>query len=184
MKPNGSSEPLRETLPNLRSDWPVVLVGMPFMDARRPSIQLGLLKALATKMDFIREPPRQSRFRDQIGLDYYQLLSEHRGNLLGEWLFSLDAFPSDSPDPDSKMLDELGDDLSYLPGSHEGLRKTNSYTLLTCSSISGRARRFLSMARSHCRRFHFDLPAKYSVLCACQTIERATSSDLHSIWRC
>ena len=41
-----------EGLPARRSAWPVVLVSMPFMDASRPSIQLGLLKALADAHGF------------------------------------------------------------------------------------------------------------------------------------
>ena len=36
-----------------RSAWPVVLVSMPFMDPYRPSIQLGLLKAIMHDADFL-----------------------------------------------------------------------------------------------------------------------------------
>ena len=123
MQPNDEANRMRDNIHRKHSDLPIVLVGMPFMDARRPSIQLGLLKALATRFGFHPWSLHANLdFAMQIGLDYYQLLSEHRGNLLGEWLFSLDAFPSDSPDPDSKMLDELGEDFSYLPGSHEDNR--------------------------------------------------------------
>jgi ribosomal peptide maturation radical SAM protein 1 len=96
---------------------------MPFMDACQPSIQLGLLKALATKHGFpARTLHANLDFAAQVGLDYYQLLSQHRGHMLGEWLFSLEAFPGDSPDPDSHMVDDLANKLSYLAESPEVLR--------------------------------------------------------------
>jgi ribosomal peptide maturation radical SAM protein 1 len=101
-----------------------MLVCMPFIDARRPSIQLGLLKALAVRHGI---PARTFHanvvLAEQIGLDYYQRLSEHRGHQLGEWLFSLEAFPDNPPDPDAHMLDELADQLSYLAGSPGELKQ-------------------------------------------------------------
>src|SRR5215831_16733947 len=102
----------------------VVLVCMPFMDAYRPSIQVGLLKALAAAHGFpVRSLHANLDFAAQIGLDYYQRLAQHRGHMVGEWLFSLEAFQDDAPDPDSHMLDELAHDLSYLAQPHEDLRK-------------------------------------------------------------
>ena len=90
------------------SDWPVVLVSMPFMDAYRPSIQLGLLKSLAVARGFpVRTLHAYLSFAAAIGVDYYQMLAEHRGPLIGEWLFSLDAFREKAPDPDSEMPVEL-----------------------------------------------------------------------------
>jgi ribosomal peptide maturation radical SAM protein 1 len=94
---------------------PVVLVSMPFMDVHRPSIQLGLLKSMAVAHGF----PLQTlhaylNFAAQIGLENYELLAQHRGSMVGEWLFSLDAFREKSPDPGSQMVAELADDLSYL----------------------------------------------------------------------
>jgi ribosomal peptide maturation radical SAM protein 1 len=120
---NKSSEPTRGVLRNLRSSWPVVLVSMPFMDAYQPSIQLGLLKALAAKHGFpARALHANLDFAAQIGMDYYQLLSQHRGTMLGEWLFSLEAFPDNAPDPDSQMLDHLAHKLAYLAESPKELR--------------------------------------------------------------
>src|SRR5215469_12652910 len=88
--------------------WPVVLVSMPFMDAYRPSIQLGLLKSLTVAHGFpVRTLHAYLNFAAAIGMDYYQLLAEHRGPMVGEWLFSLDAFRDAAPDPDSDMLTEL-----------------------------------------------------------------------------
>lgn len=97
---------------------------MPFKDAYRPSIQAGLLKALAAAHGFpVRSLHANLDFAAQIGLDYYQRLSQHRGHMVGEWLFSREAFQNGGPDPDSHMLDELTHDLSYLVEPHEDLRR-------------------------------------------------------------
>ena len=103
---------------------PVVLVSMPFMDAYRPSIQLGLLKSVAVTHGFpARTLHANLSFAKKIGVDYYQLLSQHRGHMIGDWLFSLDAFKDTAPDRDSHMVEELADDLSYLDVSSEKLRE-------------------------------------------------------------
>ncbi len=107
-----------------RSAWPVILVSMPFMDAHRPSIQLGLLKSLATAHGFpARTLHANLSFAARIGVDYYQLLAQHRGCMVGDWLFSLAAFGGAAPDPDADMVDELAGDLSYLDISPGELRK-------------------------------------------------------------
>lgn len=94
------------------------------MDGCRPSIQLGLLKALATTHGFpARTLHANLDFAAQIGLDYYQLLAQHRGHMLGDWLFSREAFAGDAPDPEARMLDELTRDLSYLGQPHEDARQ-------------------------------------------------------------
>ncbi|MFJ1767534.1 RiPP maturation radical SAM C-methyltransferase [Amycolatopsis sp. NPDC088138] len=99
---------------------PVVLVSMPFLEADRPSIQLGLLKAIAEQHGF---PARTLHlnldFAVRIGLDYYQSLAEHRGRQIGDWLFSVEAFGEAAPDPDGKLLEEIGAGLSYLDGPAE-----------------------------------------------------------------
>jgi len=102
----------------------VVLVSMPFMDPYRPSIQLGLLKALTAQCGFpVRTCHAYLDFAGQIGVDYYKQLCDHRGTLIGDWLFSLEAFGDAAPDRDAHMLDELADDLSYLGTSHEEARE-------------------------------------------------------------
>jgi len=103
---------------------PVVLVSMPFMDVRRPSIQLGLLKSVAVAHGFAaRTLHANLSFAKKIGVDYYQLLGQHRGRMVGDWLFSLDAFQDAAPDQDSRMAEELADDLAYLDASPEKLRE-------------------------------------------------------------
>jgi ribosomal peptide maturation radical SAM protein 1 len=96
---------------------------MPFMDPYRPSIQLGLLKALAAQCGFpVRTCHAYLDFAAAIGVDYYKLLCDHRGTLIGDWLFSLAAFGAEAPDHDAHMLDDLADVLSYLGASHEDAR--------------------------------------------------------------
>src|ERR1017187_2910399 len=87
---------------------PVVLVSMPFMDAYRPSIQLGLLKSVAATHGFpARTFHANLSFANKIGVDYYQLLSQHRGRMVGDWLFSLDAFKDAAPDRSEEHTSEL-----------------------------------------------------------------------------
>ncbi|MFY1671016.1 RiPP maturation radical SAM C-methyltransferase [Plantactinospora sp. WMMB334] len=98
--------------------WPVILVSMPFMGVYRPSIQLGLLKALAEEYGFpVRTLHANLDFAARLGVDYYGALSEHRGRLVGEWLFSAAAFGDDAPDREGKLLDEFAAELSYLGDS-------------------------------------------------------------------
>jgi ribosomal peptide maturation radical SAM protein 1 len=97
---------------------------MPFMDAYRPSIQLGLLKSLAVARGFpVRTLHAYLNFAAAIGVDCYQLLAQHRGPMVGEWLFSLDAFREAAPDPHSEMPDRLAEGLSILSPPAE-LQKT------------------------------------------------------------
>src|ERR1700693_2300544 len=103
---------------------PVILVSMPFMDAHRPSIQLGLLKSLAVAHGFpARTLHANLSFAKKIGVDYYQLLSQHRGRMVGDWLFSLDAFKDAAPDQGSQLVEDLADDLAYLDVSPEKLQE-------------------------------------------------------------
>lgn len=114
--PEGTARPLPDSAPAAkRADWPVVLVSMPFMDVDRPSIQIGLLKAIAHAQDFpVRTLHANLDFAARIGADDYRALSEHRGTMVGEWLFSLEAFRDAAPDPDARLLDEFADRLGHL----------------------------------------------------------------------
>ncbi len=92
-----------------------VIVSMPFMEVDRPSIQLGLLKAIGEAHGLpVRTLHANLDFAARIGIDYYQLLAEHRGRLVGDWLFSVEAFGDAAPDPDGELLDEFAAELSYL----------------------------------------------------------------------
>jgi ribosomal peptide maturation radical SAM protein 1 len=97
---------------------------MPLMDAYRPSIQLGLLKSVAAAHGFpARTLHANLSFAKKIGVDYYQLLAEHRGPMVGDWLFSLDAFKDEAPDQGSRLVEDLADDLGYLGVSPEKLQE-------------------------------------------------------------
>jgi ribosomal peptide maturation radical SAM protein 1 len=107
-----------------RSALRVVLVSMPFMDPYRPSIQLGLLKSLTERYGFpVRTLHANLDFAMRIGLDYYELLFQYRGPMVGEWLFSLEAFLDVAPDPDAYMISALSDELSHLGSSPEEIRE-------------------------------------------------------------
>lgn len=103
--------------------WPVALVSMPFMEICRPSIQLGLLKAVADEYGFpVRTLHANLDLAARIGADYYGALAQHRGRMVGEWLFSVAAFGEAAPDQEGKLIDEFADELAYLTDSPEQLR--------------------------------------------------------------
>ena len=57
-----------------------VLVSMPFMGLDRPSIQLGLLKAIGEEHGFaVRTLHANLDFAARIGADYYRTLADTRG---------------------------------------------------------------------------------------------------------
>ena len=64
---------LSRLTPRQSSGLPTVLVSMPFMDAGRPSIQLGLLTAIARAQGFPVESLHANLdFAARIGIDYYK----------------------------------------------------------------------------------------------------------------
>jgi ribosomal peptide maturation radical SAM protein 1 len=95
---------------------------MPFMDADRPSIQLGLLTSIANMHGFpTRAVHANLEFAAQLGVDDYRKLAEHRGCMIGDWLFSVEAFGDAAPDPDGTFLDEFADALKYLGPSQSAV---------------------------------------------------------------
>ena len=91
---------------------PVVLVSMPFADADRPSLQLGLLKAAVGAAGFpVRTVHAYLDFAALVGASAYRLLAAHRGRQFGDWLFSVAAFGPAAPDPYAKMVDDFAVDL-------------------------------------------------------------------------
>jgi ribosomal peptide maturation radical SAM protein 1 len=100
-----------------------ILVSMPFMDADRPSIQLGLLTSIANRHGFpTRAVHANLEFAAQLGVDDYRKLADHRGCLIGDWLFSVEAFGDAAPDPDGALLDEFAGALKYLGPSPSVVR--------------------------------------------------------------
>ncbi|MFV2104305.1 RiPP maturation radical SAM C-methyltransferase [Micromonospora sp. LOL_024] len=103
--------------PQERRALPVVLVTMPFMDVDRPSIQLGLLAAVLREQGFpARTLHANLDFAARIGTGRFGALGSRRSNMVADWLFSVEAFGDAAPDPKSQLVDELGEDLSYLGG--------------------------------------------------------------------
>jgi ribosomal peptide maturation radical SAM protein 1 len=91
-----------------RAACPVVLVSMPFMDAHRPSIQLGLLGAIVRRAGFaVRTLHANLDFAARIGLEAYATIGEGQRQLLGEWLFAVEAFGKAAPDPEAVQLAEI-----------------------------------------------------------------------------
>ncbi|WP_285558445.1 RiPP maturation radical SAM C-methyltransferase [Actinoplanes regularis] len=106
-----------------RAAWPVVLVSMPFMTADRPSIQLGLLKAVANGHGYtVSTLHANLDFAHRIGTETYDSLCEQRGHMFGDWLFSVAAFGDQAPDVEGALLDDPAAKLD-LPGGRELLRR-------------------------------------------------------------
>jgi ribosomal peptide maturation radical SAM protein 1 len=96
---------------------PVLLVSMPFADMDRPSIQLGLLKAIAESAGFAAETfHAYLHLAKQIDPDIYRDKCLRWDRLVGDWLFSLEAFP-DAPDGDHRLLDVIRGDAPGSPDS-------------------------------------------------------------------
>jgi ribosomal peptide maturation radical SAM protein 1 len=86
----------------------IALVSMPFASSRRPSLQLGLLKGLAEQAGWEAVAMHLGvEFAGLVGRARYELLCQHRGIQLAEWVFSLAAFGESAPDPDGQLLAEL-----------------------------------------------------------------------------
>lgn len=96
-------------MPPLRS----ALVAMPFASARHPSLQLGVLQAAGRRRGFTVETfPLNLDLAKELGIDDYERLCRYRGRLLGDWLFSVEAFGDAAPDPGGRFLEEYGAELA------------------------------------------------------------------------
>jgi ribosomal peptide maturation radical SAM protein 1 len=96
---------------------------MPFMDADRPAIQLGLLKSIATAAGFPAHTLHANlEFAARVGAGRYRQLVEHRGFLVGEWLFAVQAFGDAAPDPRAEFLDVFAEELRFGQSPEEARR--------------------------------------------------------------
>jgi ribosomal peptide maturation radical SAM protein 1 len=92
------------------SRFAVALVAMPFVLADRPSIQLGLLRAVGEAHGFpVRTLHANLDFAKRIGPDRYRSLADRCRPPLGDWLFSVEAFGADAPDPDGRLVASMPD---------------------------------------------------------------------------
>jgi ribosomal peptide maturation radical SAM protein 1 len=97
---------------------------MPFMAMDRPSIQLGLLKAIGEAHGFLVDTVHAGLdFAARIGADRYRAIADFQGRLVGEWLFSVEAFGDAAPDRDGELLSGFDTDLHHL----DRLRETRDH---------------------------------------------------------
>jgi ribosomal peptide maturation radical SAM protein 1 len=93
----------------------LALIAMPFVSARSPSLQLGLLGAEARRHGF---PTRTFHFNLDfaalIGEPSYELLCDFGRQPIGDWLFSPAAFGDDAPDPAGRLLDDYPESAESL----------------------------------------------------------------------
>ncbi len=86
-------------------DVPLILVNMPFGAIQFPSIQLGILQSLARSAHVpCKSIYANIAFAQRIGPPLYNVLSNHRGVMLGEWHFSLAAFDTSVKDADEFLI--------------------------------------------------------------------------------
>lgn len=91
-----------------RSAWPVALVTMPFALASRPSLQLGLLAAIARSHGFPVDTFHLNLdLVARMGAARYHHLACTRNPMFGDWLFSVAAFGDDAPDAEGTMPEDV-----------------------------------------------------------------------------
>lgn len=91
------------------------LVSMPFTSAFRPSIQLGLLKAIGESRQFAVDTFHLNLdFARLIGIELFEQLCEMRLRLDGDWLFAKEAFEDLTPDQDEGYIAEFAEGISEL----------------------------------------------------------------------
>jgi len=85
----------------------IAVISMPFSSSRRPSLQVGLISAIARTVGWQADGMHLNlEFASLIGRARYEALCQHRGTLLSEWLFSEAAFPESAPASGARFLDD------------------------------------------------------------------------------
>jgi ribosomal peptide maturation radical SAM protein 1 len=91
------------------------LVNMPFVSTLRPSVQLGLLKAIAARAGFSIDTFHLNLdFCAQLGNRAYEALCHHRGRMFGDWIFSLAAFGDRTPDRQDQFTSKFAEEVRAL----------------------------------------------------------------------
>ncbi len=92
------------------------LISMPFATLRRPSIQIGLLKAIGEQHGFDVEAFHLNLdFVSELGVPLYEVLTEYRGRMLGDWMFGRAAFGKDrDPDPEAMFAERFKPEVDLL----------------------------------------------------------------------
>lgn len=103
----GDPDALDPLVRRARAQLRVALVSMPFVAHFRPSIQLGLLKAIASSRGFLVETFHLNLdFARRIGPEPYEVFCNYGRNFrVGDWLFSVAAFGEEAPDHGRRLLD-------------------------------------------------------------------------------
>ncbi|MCC8969770.1 RiPP maturation radical SAM C-methyltransferase [Bradyrhizobium brasilense] len=101
----------------------IALINMPLASATRPSIQLGLLSAIVESVGVrVDQHYFNLDLARELGADEYEELCRHRGNMTGEWLFSVAAFGAG-------FGPTTEDYLAAFPSEFDWLAKVNSADL-------------------------------------------------------
>ncbi len=112
---NLTSPRIAEPTASQRAACTVALINMPFVSIYQPSLQLGLLKSLATGAGFSTETFYFNlEFSQLMGSRAYEQMAHHRGRMFGDWLFSVAAFGDEAPDSNGEMLDRFSDETDAL----------------------------------------------------------------------
>jgi ribosomal peptide maturation radical SAM protein 1 len=88
----------------------VLLINMPFSNARLPSIALGLLKASLTRKSIPCDVLYFNlRFAEAIGLPFYGAIENqsYPEHLIGEWIFSGALFSQEKSDSSSAYIEQI-----------------------------------------------------------------------------
>jgi hypothetical protein len=167
----------------LEGHFPIALVSMPFARLA-PSPQLGLLKAIADREGFPAETFHFALdFAREVGVNEYEALAEHRGILLGEWLFAGAAFDAKVPDGNEDFLQDFNAEIQILLDDIERSRNwlAQIRTRLAPAFIE-RISKAVDWLQS--RTFHFDVPAKHGVVCFGAIPQKQSSGACHHSWGC
>lgn len=105
-----------------------LLVAMPFVSVYRPSIQVGLLSAIASKAGHkLTTLHANLDFAKSVGIEEYESLCAQRTRAIGDWLFSVSAFGDDAPDHDAMFLERFADELPGNELNAERLKYIRDY---------------------------------------------------------
>ncbi|SLN72192.1 Radical SAM superfamily protein [Falsiruegeria litorea R37] len=93
----------------------VAVICAPFFNVDCPSMQIGLMAAVATQAGArARTYHLNVDLAQRIGLDRYKVLCEHRGRMTGEWLFSKLAFGAQVAQEETRFFDAFPDEIDAL----------------------------------------------------------------------
>jgi ribosomal peptide maturation radical SAM protein 1 len=92
----------------------VAMICMPFGMADRPSIQIGLLTAIAEEAGFETSAYHFNLdLAAQLSPGVYEGLCGHRGHMTGEWLFAPAAFGSAAPSDEHSFFEDFPEEIEW-----------------------------------------------------------------------